>query len=342
MELNVLDSVILLEKDTNGDVLAIWSYPSVTSEEEAVMKDRSNLGSDEIELSFSFSKFHSKWQHFRTQLITEASNKVLPRTVAFTIVLTSKHFDPERYSAISKVLANKYAETGETISILTGFLSIFRSGNFGKFVLSDFSDQRKAFFAYSIKEVIKMFGLEVILLWVAMLLKKRVVVYSDRLSALMNVVRTTPLFVWHRQNWGLLRPYVTVSDVELNDLKQCGTFVAGFTDQQIKTNEQLYDVFVDIPSQSITVADHAKGDFVLGSYHKEIAMLLTKSAENDEQTDQQLVKAITQKTRELVTNIKSLAENDLITMEILKSKKLAQSMDKFLYQVALCEGLSVS
>lgn len=257
------------------------------------------LGSDEIELPFFFSKFGHKWQHFRTEIVEGNTSKHLPRTVAFTVVITSKSYDPERYAAITKVLADAYKGPGGVGNLLTGFLSIFRTGNweagsYGKFILADY-DVRKAYFASSIKDVIVMFGLEVILLWVAMLLRKKVVVYSDRLSTLLPVVRAAPLFVWHRQNWGLLRPFVTMTDAELADMSGCGAVVAGFTDARIKSRSDLFDILIDIPSQSILVGENSKADFALGSYHKEIALLLTKTAEDAETTDQAIVKTITMK-----------------------------------------------
>jgi len=99
-----------------------------------------------------------------------------------------------------------------------------------------------------------MFGLEIILVWTALMMKKRIAVFSDRVSVLLKVVRTLPLFVWHRRDWSLLRPIVTlresVRSLEEEDLAKAGVYIAGFTDPIIKSKQNLYDVLVDGESNS--------------------------------------------------------------------------------------------
>jgi hypothetical protein len=53
------------------------------------------------------------------------------------------------------------------------------------------------------------------------------------------------LFVFHRQNWDILRPFVTLHPSELEELKQTGVYIAGFTDSAVRTREDLFDLFVD-------------------------------------------------------------------------------------------------
>jgi len=60
--------------------------------------------------------------------------------------------------------------------------------------------------------------------------------------------RALPLLVLHRQDWGILRPYVKLNaddDIELKDLKTANVYCAGFTDSAIKNRSDLYDIFVD-------------------------------------------------------------------------------------------------
>ena len=56
-----------------------------------------------------------------------------------------------------------------------------------------------------------------------------------------------------------MRPYVTLSEKEVEDLTTTGIYVAGFLDPAIRSREDLYDVLVDLTNMSIAVADHAKG-----------------------------------------------------------------------------------
>jgi hypothetical protein len=120
-----------------------------------------------------------------------------------------------------------------------------------------------------------MFGMEIILLWTAMLTQKRVVVFAEKLVLLLRIIRfrllsfflidillsnitlltslfiiklkyrAFPLFVWHRQNWNILRPYVKLAEQDLTDLRSAGVYVAGFTDPSVKKREELYDILVD-------------------------------------------------------------------------------------------------
>ena len=111
----------------------------------------------------------------------------------------------------------------------------------------------------------KLFGLETILLYNALLLKKKVVVYAPDLQTLLDICRyswfllfieqllddfvfvsknrTMPLLVWHRQNWNIVYPNISLDDGEPETLKM--SYVAGFTNPAIETHQELYDVLVN-------------------------------------------------------------------------------------------------
>ena len=127
-----------------------------------------------------------------------------------------------------------------------------------------------------------MFGMEIVLLWNALVLKKRVVMYSDSMEELQQLARVLPQFVWHRQDWAGLRPFVTAKKAEVQELISAGVYIAGFTDSGVRSNEQLYDVYVDLPARSIQVAEHAKAEFALGQIHKDFANFLVSASEADD------------------------------------------------------------
>eukprot|EP00002_Diphylleia_rotans_P009115 TRINITY_DN1912_c0_g1_i1.p1 TRINITY_DN1912_c0_g1~~TRINITY_DN1912_c0_g1_i1.p1 ORF type:complete len:346 (-),score=85.37 TRINITY_DN1912_c0_g1_i1:135-1172(-) len=335
-----LQSIALIEKDTNSDVIVSWSFPSSTATLDVVLKDRSFLTREVVELQTSFSRFGQHWHHFHVE--TVQSNEKLPRVTAFAVVLLSKSYDPEKYFALAKMLAAVYQNTGDTKKLLELYLKAYTTGvadggALGKFAFAD-HDPRKALFGGSIKALVSVLNVESILLWVGMMLKKRIVVFADRLDQLLPLVRAFPLLVWHRQNWDLLRPYVSINELQLQDLQTAGAYVAGFTDSRIKNYTDFYDVYVDIPAQSVTVAEHAKTDFVLGSFHKDLAATLISAA--SDQTDQAIVKILAQKTRELLTNLQALGGGESITKEVLQQKKLGAAMERFLFNVASQESLA--
>lgn len=90
-------------------------------------------------------------------------------------------------------------------------------------------------------------------------MKKRIVVYCDIINVVLKIIRALPLFVFHRKDWDILRPYVvwifktfflksfwkTMNEDEILELKTTGVFIAGFTDPSIKGRTDLYDVLVD-------------------------------------------------------------------------------------------------
>eukprot|EP01097_Dermamoeba_algensis_P004397 TRINITY_DN2875_c0_g1_i1.p2 TRINITY_DN2875_c0_g1~~TRINITY_DN2875_c0_g1_i1.p2 ORF type:complete len:141 (-),score=27.67 TRINITY_DN2875_c0_g1_i1:371-793(-) len=139
-----------------------------------------------------------------------------------------------------------------------------------------------------------------------MLMKKRIVVFSEDLSLVLKFVRGFPLFVWHRQNWDLLRPFSQQSSSQVSELANTPVYVAGFCDPMIKTRDDLYDLFVDVDSRSITISENARVDFALGSFHKEIATFLVQSSEDDEVSDQSLIKNLAVQTKDLITKLSSL------------------------------------
>ena len=69
---------------------------------------------------------------------------------------------------------------------------------------------------------------------------------------------------------------------EIQELISAGVYIAGFTDSGVRSNEQLYDVYVDLPARSIQVAEHAKADFALGQIHKDFANFLVSASEGDD------------------------------------------------------------
>ncbi len=54
-------------------------------------------------------------------------------------------------------------------------------------------------------------------------------------------------------------PRLELEEAELADLSEHGTYVAGFTDSTVEGRTDLYDLFVNVPEASISVAPQSKG-----------------------------------------------------------------------------------
>jgi len=351
--MKALSAVAILEKDVNGDVLQVWSYPSVESDVESVIKIRSALDKESIPIQFSFSKYKNEWLYIFIQLnespYPDFPSQLSKPVQAFATALITTDFHPEKYFELSKLMAMLYLVTGDPLKTLECYLSVFAKGSYNAGKLGTFkSDQhdiKTAYLATSIKDVARMFGDEFVILWSALIMKKRVVVYSDKPSLLLKVIRSFPLLVWHRQNWDLLRPFMTLSEPEIKDIKQSKIYVAGFVEEEVRDREDLYDIFVDINNRSVSVASHAKSDFNMTLVHKDIADFVASKVEDAESADGDIIKGITMKTKELLGKIEKLKTehedgNSYVDLQTLENTKLPPNMDRFLYAVAAAEGMT--
>lgn len=128
-----------------------------------------------------------------------------------------------------------------------------------------------------------MLGLEAVLLWNAVLLKKRILVISEgsgnqNLTKLLTTIRSLPQLAYHRQDWGILRPLVSCSGdadaVHLEDLTSSGVFIAGTVDATLATTHAaLFDVIFSLSDHRITISEDAAASMRMGSTHRELAQV---------------------------------------------------------------------
>jgi hypothetical protein len=127
-------------------------------------------------------------------------------------------------------------------------LALYTLGSFtnsvGTVELSACKQQDSSVSVSCLKQLFEMLGVEFIVLWNAMLLKKRVLVIADEstdsqsnsvaqqanLNSLMETILSLPQLVWHRKDYSILRPLVRAdpSNEHVEDLTTAGVF-AGTT-----------------------------------------------------------------------------------------------------------------
>ena len=341
----VLLAAGIVERDETNDVLGVWSYPGVEAGQEQVAIARScltNAGAEGEGEAYTTKSVVSRYngQYFYQCTRAAGEAKELAKITHFSVYVIAKDFHPELFLELANVFALAYAKAGDPVHCLQAFLSVFARGSIGAFKVADY-DIQQSMVAAPLKAPIALFGEAFILLWVAMLLKKRVVVYCDETPKLLEFMRTLPLLVWHRKSNECLSPFVQLDDAQLDDLTAGSNhYVAGFTDDAVKVRSDLYDVLVDLPAQSLTVNDKAKTDLGMGDFHKNLGTFLAKAAANDEAADTDIVKGMHAKTAQLFKKLTVLKEADQLNLEALEAQQgVSRSFARFLYNVAVSENM---
>ncbi|GFT32289.1 DENN domain-containing protein 10 [Nephila pilipes] len=349
-----LVSAGIIEKDINNDVLWTWSYPSISTEYKTLIINKCGLGNG-LGLSHghhlvSFCYYHHQQSWFYLHLTDVFELPTLLKVKQSVLVLQTRDFNPEKYENLSRILSKTYSKTGNPASMLQLYLSVLVKGTCsaednGTFMIKQF-DKVTAFSCVPAKDVVKIFGLETILIYTALLLKKRIVVYHHRLDSLLWFVRALPAFMWHRQDWNIIYPYMQLTNIEISELLSLQTYVAGFRDAAVEGRTELYDVFVNLPAIEITVAAHAKEMFAMTKTHKEIAVFMTRQAENTDLNDNLFIKEVANKTNELLRSLRNLAVRNEhgkegIKLTELKENKFAPALENFLWNLAAAEGYTL-
>ncbi|XP_061692876.1 DENN domain-containing protein 10 isoform X2 [Syngnathoides biaculeatus] len=218
---------------------------------------------------------------------------------------------------------------------------ICQSEENGSFLIKDY-DVHKAFLAGSIKEVASQFGMETIILYTAVMLKKRIAVHHPRIEALLEFTRVLPALAWHRKDWSVLHPCVHLTDTELEHLSKCPGYIAGFIDPEVSNRSDLFDVYVSLPDSTINVPESAKEAMMMGKLHKEIGHLIVQCTEDGEKSDSQVIKDISLKTKQILGHLRTLAgecEGSKVTLEHLKQQHFPPATENFLFHLAAAEQL---
>jgi hypothetical protein len=244
-----------------------------------------------------------------------------------------------------RLLATTFGATTDPVALLDKYLA----AQGGWIAPADFDPSKftvtQAYLATPVREIIRLFDEDILIIWNALIMKKRVIVQCDKMTPLLRVIRALPLLVWHRQDFSFLRPYTTTAtELEIQDLVDASVYVAGFTDAAIKRQVNLYDVYVNLNDRTVTIADHAQDAFVMSAFHKDLAQFLTKSAEDETITDKTIIKQLTEKATDLLERLEQLKtseeEGGVVTFENLSQRKMPAGMAQFLFAVASAEGLT--
>lgn len=124
---------------------------------------------------------------------------------------------------LCRILSKTYNKNGNPVDVLKIYLNAYTKGSLATSDNDMFSanDLNSLPFGANtnIKGLIKVFELETILIYTALLLKKRIVVYHHSLEQLLKWIKTFPALMKHRKITDHLFSWVDLVQDELGELK---------------------------------------------------------------------------------------------------------------------------
>ncbi|KAE8748327.1 hypothetical protein FOCC_FOCC004963 [Frankliniella occidentalis] len=354
----ILSSCSIIERDTNGDVLWAWTFPYISDQQRSLSLRKCCLNEGDGGNAtghgtqrFIFGHSFKQWFYIGCTEVFDSDN--LPWVKQFALVLWTNDFNPEKYETLIRIFSKTYCKTGDPSIMLRLYLSVATTGSCtteenGTFIVREFDTPRGSQNCHTmVKELINMFGLEIILIYTAMLLRKRVVVYHHSLQALQRWIRSFPALMTHRPEANDLYPWVDLVPEEITTLKASQCYIAGFRDSTIGSRADLYDVLVNLPAREISVAPHAKESMIMTKTHKEIAVQLVQLAARDDVVESQIVKEVADRTSDLLNNLRSLSNvtdsegRAMVSVEELRKRGFAAPLENFLFNLAVAENMII-
>eukprot|EP00048_Salpingoeca_helianthica_P016397 m.232121 g.232121 ORF g.232121 m.232121 type:complete len:345 (-) comp18584_c0_seq1:26-1060(-) len=334
-----LVAVGILEKDTFADVSWAWIFPQFPEEIRDAIVHFSGIAEENATFAERKDIFGHVGDTWYYASVTASS---LPEVPVLLSAVLAKDFNPQMYNDLNTLFLELYSAEGSGPAVQQAFVSVFVKGSLGKRFNVASYDVRRAHLKGSIKELVKTFGIESILLFVAVLLRRRVAVYCPDQAQLLATVRALPLFVYSRRDWNIVRPLVRLTESDLRDT--AAPSVAGYLDGDVEQRTDLWDVLVNVPAGTITVSPQAEEDFALGKVHKEIAQYLVSAAADDSINDQAIVTELVTRTEDLLSGLRSLGTADesgrvTVAAETIKGRKMPASMQRFLCNLAAAENM---
>nr|CAD7267751.1 unnamed protein product [Timema shepardi] len=133
------------ERDTNGDVLWTWTYPSVSTIQQSFVLRKCGLEGEHSSVQpFVYGQLGKTWYYINCTEVFDSDN--LPRVAQFALVLWAKDFCPEKYETLCRILSKTYCKTGNPATMLQLYLSVVTRGSCtteenGTFLARDFESR---------------------------------------------------------------------------------------------------------------------------------------------------------------------------------------------------------
>lgn len=370
--LAALKGIYLLEVDKSKTTFT-WGFPTVEKDIQHLITQRTGFdGLYTAPLDQPIChRYKQQWIYslnFEAQFEQqpEPNGKDYLRSTTYSLIILVENYNPPAYIALIKALVSIYMDTKTTTAVLTAYLQANSHAKLSHALTKTTGtitwdmashDQRMALIQ-PIHTILDRFGLESIVIWIAVLLKKRIFITSNDPIELSSFTRAVVAFgAWHRKDQQIpsLRPFVVnlKNPNEVSDIKSTPGCIAGVLtpNNNIEHFEELWDLHIDLTQNAISINNNSKQFFALGKFHKSIAeYFLTALTQAREAAgsgpdaelviSQTVIKASMTKEKEIVELLSKLKNEstNLITAESIKGNVPA-NLEGFIYNVAVAEGL---
>jgi len=335
-----LKGLILIERESlDGHLHVAWQFPSLSGAQSKLTLDRCKqfLCNPDIDLTFAYFRLGVNWQY-----ILWTDHTISRDVNGFGISILTSEFNPSAYRSILEEFSKLYASKKEPTCMLDEYLQLFtgqmRFSKYGNFDSRVELIQPGGSKERYIVDIISDLGADWILLYTAILLKRKVVVVHENLEYLLNCVCMMTHLCWHRRIELLANnhPLVGVGKLESTHLSKSPYFIAGFTD--LKQAKQDYDVLLNLNSKSIEISNDSVRDFALCKFQKEIAVKVLEGVKRKPDS-QGLIKISNTETQNLLKKLNMLKTAKHITRDELEEKGFAEKTFRFLLNLCIAEGI---
>lgn len=353
-------------------------HKQLLNDRESNVHERDTFGNT---FHFMYSKYQDVYLYTCTVLLSEqqvqkTSSVGSVGVTSFSICLCAKDYFPKMYqSCLTSAFARVYLNSGfDPVQMLQAYISVFGSGKYRQEFSSASFDKRMSKVG-NLSLLVSLFGgasasvstggssggggggvSDVAIeeafcrIWTAVLLRKRVLVYSDKIYELNMIVDAFPCLCWHRANSKqqfnqMIRPFVNLNCAEeVKDLENMGVFIAGVNTEAKKSVK--YDLFVDVSRRETIVSDQAANDFRLTKIHRDMfaaiqAHVEEQEKENEKPSNQALIRIVAEHTQSVIEKLKAIKESNegALSLSILQTVSKQPDTQRFLYNIAQSEGL---
>ncbi|KAJ8918787.1 hypothetical protein NQ315_011071 [Exocentrus adspersus] len=326
-----LISFHIIERESDEQNLITWTYPTITEDLTKHITTRCfPLRLADKGLFFYLLK-NNLWIYIKNFIHKEKSAAV---------IVIAQELAPPKYKLLCEIFVNNYIRTNNPVELVKLYIksvsmdSICYQENGSEYTL----DLKKVTNNAKVKDLINDFGLHTVLIYNAILLKRRTLVYHPDIERLQEKLFAITYLVPNRNPKEYLHPYTG----SISELKGIPFFVAGTAQENVLVDQKSFDLHVNLQDKEITLSKIAQENFVLSKVDKDMAQFLVQLSKSD-YPDEKVVEEINNRTDGLFQQLHSIAVSidgkKMLTMDNLKSRKYNPALETFLFNLAVAENM---